>query len=75
MPKLTSNTALLGSGALWRMPTVEAYTGLSRSEIYRRIGAHRGGFPSPVKLGPRAVAWRAVEVQNWVASLPVVRAK
>ncbi|MBC3864359.1 AlpA family transcriptional regulator [Undibacterium jejuense] len=52
---------------LWRLPTVLQETGLSKSEIYRRIKLNT--FPKPLKLGVRAVAWPAVEIQSWVQSL------
>jgi prophage regulatory protein len=52
---------------LWRLPTVVAQTGLSKSEIYRRINI--GTFPKPLKLGSRAVAWPAAEIDAWVKSL------
>lgn len=52
---------------LWRLPTVIAQTGLSKSEIYRRI--NNGTFPKPLKLGARAVAWPAVEIDIWIKSL------
>ena len=39
-----------------RLPTVMQATGLGRSTIYRLVAS--GGFPPPVHLGPRAVAWR-----------------
>lgn len=55
------------TGPLWRLPTVETQTGLSKSEIYRRIKI--GTFPKPLKLGARAVAWPATEIQSWVKSL------
>lgn len=51
--------------ALLRLPLVKARTGLSRSEIYRRIAL--GQFPAPVKLGERASAWPESEVSNWIA--------
>lgn len=51
---------------LLRLPQVKDCTGLSRSDIYRRISA--GTFPKPVKLGERASAWPAHEVMAWVAS-------
>lgn len=54
-------------GALWRLPTVEVQTGLSKTEIYRRI--KRGTFPKPLKLGARAVAWKASTIEAWVQSL------
>lgn len=51
--------------ALLRLPEVCRRSGLSRSEIYRR--AQQGGFPSPVKLGERASAWPAHEIDAWCA--------
>jgi len=56
-------------GPLWRLPTVTAKTGLSRSEIYRRIT--RKAFPPGVRLGARSRAWPAAEVEAWIAALPV----
>lgn len=48
---------------LLRLPQVKARTGLSRSEIYRRVSS--GDFPAPVKLGERASAWPEYEVAAW----------
>ena len=50
---------------LQRLPEVKARTGLGSSEIYRRIAA--GRFPAPVKLGERASAWSAAEIDAWIA--------
>ena len=44
---------------------VKDYTSLSTSEIYRRIAA--GNFPAPIKLGERASAWSAAEIDSWIA--------
>lgn len=55
------------TGPLLRLPSVEAQTGLSKSELYRRIKA--GTFPKPLKLGARCVAWPAASVDAWVQSL------
>lgn len=52
---------------LWRMRTVEVQTGLSKTEIYRRIKL--GTFPRPLKLGARAVAWQADAIEAWVKTL------
>jgi prophage regulatory protein len=49
---------------LLRLPAVKARTGLSRSSIYLRVSQKT--FPSPVKLGPRAVGWIEVEIERWV---------
>lgn len=52
-----------------RMPTVMRMTGLGRSTIYRLIAERK--FPSPVRLGPRAVAWRRVDLDQWSEARPV----
>lgn len=51
---------------LERLPAVKARTGLSRSEIYRRVQS--GDFPRPVKLGERASAWNSAEVDRWITT-------
>ncbi len=53
-----------------RMPTVMRMTGLGRSTIYRLIAQRK--FPSPVRLGPRAVAWRSSDLDEWSEARPVV---
>jgi prophage regulatory protein len=53
-----------------RMPTVMRMTGLGRSTIYRLIADR--SFPSPVKLGPRAVAWRRADLERWSENRPAV---
>lgn len=52
---------------LLRLPSVIAQTGLSKSEIYRRIKA--GIFPQPLKLGARAIAFSAADVDAYVHSI------
>ena len=51
---------------LERLPQVKTRTGLSRSEIYRRIST--GNFPQPVKLGQRVSAWNAAEIDQWITA-------
>ena len=53
-----------GALILERLPQVKARTGLSRSEIYRRVAS--GDFPAPVKLGERASAWDSRAVDLWI---------
>jgi prophage regulatory protein len=43
-------------------------TGLGRSTIYRMIAEQQ--FPSPVRLGPRAVAWRRADLERWSDARP-----
>ena len=57
------------SNKLLRRPEVESITGLSRASIYARM--HAGTFPLPVRLGPNSVAWRADDVEDWIANLLV----
>ncbi|HEX7047026.1 MAG TPA: AlpA family transcriptional regulator [Gammaproteobacteria bacterium] len=52
--------------ALLRLPTVRQLTGLSRSEIYRRMA--QGDFPQKVSLGARAVGWPENEISDWITS-------
>lgn len=62
MNPLSSQTTPVAS--LHRLREVSRRTGLSRSEIYRRIAA--GTFPAPIKLGERASAWPEHEVTAWI---------
>lgn len=48
-----------------RKPWATAGTGLSRSTVYEMM--ERNEFPKPVKIGPRAVAWIASEIEAWKA--------
>jgi prophage regulatory protein len=43
---------------------VKDLTGLSRATIYRYVDA--GEFPRPVKIGVRAIAWHASDVDAWI---------
>lgn len=49
-----------------RRRQVEAATGLSRSSIYQRIKEKT--FPAAVQLGPRAVGWRAGDIEAFLAN-------
>jgi len=49
----------------WRLPRVIAMTGLSRSEIYRRVAERR--FPRPKRYpGTTITFWLASEVRTWL---------
>lgn len=56
---------------LARLPTVLKVTGLGRSTIYRWVAD--GSFPPPVRLGPRAVAWRWSDLDEWTRSRSAAR--
>ena len=49
---------------LLRLPEVKLRVGLGRSAIYAKI--KRREFPSPVNVGPRAVAWISDEITRWI---------
>ena len=49
---------------IYRRRDVERVTGLSRSSIYEFMAKDR--FPRPVRLGARAVGWRASDVHAWI---------
>ena len=53
---------------LLRLEQVEHATGLKKSAIYAKI--KNGKFPTAVRLGSRAVAWRSDEIQKWINGLP-----
>lgn len=46
-----------------KRPEVISITGLSCTEIYRRIAA--GAFPKQITLGPKSVAWVEAEILSW----------
>lgn len=56
---------------LIKLPEVIQETALSRSSIYAAMKL--GLFPAPVKIGRRAVAWRAEEIEQWRISRPKVQ--
>ena len=47
---------------------VEKRTGLARTTIYRLMRA--GKFPTPIKIGLRAVRWPQSEINEFIASRP-----
>lgn len=53
---------------LLRLEQVERTTGLKKSAIYAKIKNNE--FPTAVRLGSRAVAWRSDEIQSWINGLP-----
>ena len=60
-------------GYIWkpRSSAAERLSGsprLSKASIYRKMRS--GTFPLPLKLGERAVAWRADEIHDWIAGRP-----
>lgn len=48
---------------IFRLAEVKRSTGMSTSSIYRYMS--EGEFPTPIKLGPRAVGWLSSEISAW----------
>ncbi|MSQ84997.1 MAG: AlpA family phage regulatory protein [Myxococcales bacterium] len=63
MSTTTQNNVSLPLGGAWRLPQVLAYTGLSRTTIFRLEKA--GEFPAHVNLTSRAVGWDSAAVTAW----------
>lgn len=57
---------------LFRWETVQTLTGMKKSAAYAEMAA--GRFPRPVRIGQKAVAWRASEIAAWIDSRPKVAA-
>lgn len=54
---------------IYRKSTVLAKFGISETTLRRWMCSEK--FPRPRQLGPRAVGWVAVEVDNWLEKRPV----
>ena len=50
---------------------VERRVCLNRSTIYQKM--RQGDFPLPLKIGLKAVRWRAAEITDWMNNLPRAR--
>lgn len=50
--------------SMLRIGEVCRRTGLSKSQIHRLVGEM--GFPQPIRLSKRAVAWVAADVEAWL---------
>ena len=57
---------------IYRRPAVERITGLSRSSIYSKLDQDSpyfdADFPRPIKLGKRAIGWKASDISAWLES-------
>ena len=50
-----------------RLPEVQAMTGLSKTEIYRRI--REGSFPVQTKISSAVSVWTTVQIADWQAKM------
>jgi prophage regulatory protein len=57
---------------LIRLPELKELIGFAAtSTVYRLMAS--GDLPAPVRIGSRAVAWRASEIATWQQSRPCAR--
>jgi prophage regulatory protein len=61
---MTAQTRLI------RLPELLTLVGYGRSTVYEMVD--KGTFPAPVRLGPKAIAWRSDQVDAWIDSRPPV---
>lgn len=70
--KACANIALLPSTntneRLLRIHDLRHITGLARSTVYAKM--QLGDFPQPVRLHGKCIAWKASEIDAWIAALP-----
>ena len=52
---------------IFRRKELEKRLGLSRSSIYKMMDD--GEFPRPVRIGRRAVGWRAADIETWFEAM------
>ena len=52
------------TGKLLRLEAVISLIGMKRSWILQKV--KDGEFPKPLRLSPRAVAWREREILKWI---------
>lgn len=65
MPPISRKAPPNPSGdVLIRLPEVQHRTGLSKSEIYRRMKSRR--FPRARKISTRIAAWSKSEIEAWI---------
>lgn len=56
------------SERLLRIHDLRHITGLARSTVYAKM--QLGDFPQPVRLHGKCIAWKASEIEAWIATLP-----
>ena len=52
------------TGKLLRLEAVISLIGMKRSWILQKV--KDGKFPKPLRLSPRAVAWRQSDIMEWI---------
>jgi len=68
MKTLTIIEPAAHSGALLRLDEVSQRTCRGKTAIYADM--KNASFPRPVRIGSRAVAWKAADIEAWISSRP-----
>ena len=53
---------------LLKREDVQEILRIGRTKLYRLL--QDGDLPPPIRIGPRAMRWRAEEVEEWLANQP-----
>lgn len=77
MPEIQANKPSATAHRLLRRKQLEETLGISRSSIYSRMDRksphYDASFPTPVRIGGRAIAWVAAEVESYIDSCIAMR--
>jgi len=68
VPQLPLPSSSIAGDRILRLPQVKERTGMSRSFIYAAED-----FPTPIRLGGRAVGWLESEISVWIESRKAMR--
>jgi len=49
-----------------RLPEVLYLTGLGKTSIYKLV--NNNAFPKPISFSAGRIAWKTVDIQNWIES-------
>ncbi|MER2555656.1 MAG: AlpA family phage regulatory protein [Thauera sp.] len=51
--------------------TIAGVLGCSRNTVWRKARTEEGGFPKPIKVGPKTTRWRVGAIRAYLASMAV----
>jgi predicted DNA-binding transcriptional regulator AlpA len=67
LPDTATRQSVLGPGILLRLTDVCELLSIPRSTVYKKMS--EGTFPSPVRIGERAIRWRVEDIEAWRGAL------
>lgn len=73
MNETPSPTPQEGEARLLRVDEVSAIVGMKRTTIWHRCNPdspyYDPGFPKPIRIGSRRIAWNSRDIQAWIATI------